>query len=110
MKAEILSLGHKKYYGTEVKITYTDSNQEDLISIWVMGNYKPSEREYDVEIDGKFYVIDRDPFNDTEESSTNLTLWEYEICDSHYETETGYKIAQLLVDAINNEKETNEET
>jgi hypothetical protein len=82
MKAELKPLDGK-YYGTEVSITSDDNKGfgEGLIQIWVMGNWEPSRRE----LEGY-----PDEYGD-----------EFEICDSHYETETGLKIAELLVEAIN---------
>jgi hypothetical protein len=49
MRAWISGLTDRKYYGTEVNIT--DENDEFAdggISIWVMGNYKPSRRQIEV--------------------------------------------------------------
>ena len=44
MRATIKPLGNK-YYGTEVEIIDSENNQVDLIQVWTMGDYEPSERE-----------------------------------------------------------------
>jgi hypothetical protein len=84
MKAELKPLDGK-YYGTEVSITKDGDDPGDfgegLIQIWVMGNWEPSKRE----LEGY-----PDEYGD-----------DFEICDSHYETETGLEIAELLVEAVN---------
>lgn len=75
MKAEILPL-NGKYYGTGLLLT-TDSGLEYYVNLW---NSKgpPSKREL-AEWDGD---------------------WEFEICDSHYESEETYKLAQTIVRAL----------
>jgi len=74
-----------KYYGTEVSIVHTDEDPNEFqggtIQIWVMGNHEPSRREL--------------------EGYPDEYGFEFEICDTHYETETGLEIAELLVEAVN---------
>ncbi len=51
----------------------------------------PSEREIDfVGEDGKPYVREEDG-----------EVYEYEICDDHYETQTVYNICKVIVAALN---------
>lgn len=94
MKAELAPL-EGKYYGTEVRILPTDEKEfsEGHLLIWVAGNHKPSERElegYELK-DGKWQLYDKE-----------LDEWfEYEICDSHYETETSLALAMALIEAVN---------
>ena len=77
LRAELGPLGGK-YYGTEIELYENDCFLTTL-TIWVMGDGSPSERE--------------------------IELWapdEFEACDSHYESALGYKVCKLIVDAINN--------
>ena len=106
MKAELVPFTGKKYYGTEVRITDEEwtgnSDYDGYMSIWVMGNYVPSRRE----LEGYEKRDDKWVRWEPEETHAGITYpgeWiEYEISDSHYETETSLKIAELLVEAINN--------
>lgn len=88
--AEILP-SERKYYGTEIQLT-TEDGRTAQFNVWVNGisDYTPSEREYDIEEDGKFYV------HDTETDDR----WEYEISDDHFESQTAYKICQKIVEAL----------
>ena len=67
-----------KYYGTRITL-----DNGEGITVWVMGDYKPSKRQLD---------------------SLNMTYEEAKeddyFCDSHFETEASYKIALAIVEAI----------
>jgi len=80
----------RKYYGTTIELENEEGTKAEF-QVWVngIGDYTPSEREYDVEKDGRFYV---------EEDGE---LYEYEICDDHYETAAALKICKKIVEAIN---------
>lgn len=69
-----------KYYGSHIALKGPDG-ATDLIEVWVMGDYKPSERELE--------AWDEDEYGP------------YEINDSHYETQFGYEVCKLIVGAIN---------
>lgn len=89
MKAKILPL-KGKYYGTEIIIEH-DGDKEYYIKLWGGDdrdeyNYKPSEREV---------ACAREYAEDDED------VFEY-IDFSHMESVTTYRIAKLIVDAINN--------
>jgi hypothetical protein len=75
LEAKILPLDGK-YYGTCVELT-TDDGTSSWIQIWHTDSSKPSERE--------------------------IADWEgeYEICDSHYESQTAYEVAQKIVEMLN---------
>jgi len=86
MKASLAPL-EGKYYGTKV-IVHDEANfAGEWIMIWVMGNYEPSRRELEgyEEHDGKW--IDEEGY-------------EYETSDTHYESEAGLRIAELLVEVV----------
>lgn len=92
MKAELKPLVGK-YYGTEVEISSTDKAfGGGHVTIWVAGNYEPSEREI-VGLQEHHELEGYDP--PTQEDFDEIA------CDSHYETQTSYEIACKLVAAIN---------
>ncbi len=84
MKATLLDLDGK-YYGSEVKIFTDEGKSLGIVRIW-LDDFEPSEREYIDELDLKEMLAD-DLFN-----------------DSHHEDVSSYKVAKLLVEAINNSK------
>lgn len=84
MKAKLLDLDGK-YYGTEVEISDNNDKSLGVIKIWIH-NGKASTREYDTE------------------EELNEMYNDGLFCDEHYETETDLKIADILVNAINNSK------
>lgn len=97
LKASIRELGGK-YYGTEVEIVDTLSPiNPELVQIWVMGDYEPSERELqlmrDSLTDGNLPSI----YRNEEEMRAD---W---FCDGHYETTLSLRIAQAIVKEINGE-------
>ena len=84
MKATLLDLDGK-YYGSEVEIFTDNGKSLGIVKIW-LDDYEPSEREYvdeqdlkELNEDGMFY-------------------------DSHHEDVSSYKVAKLLVEAVNNSK------
>lgn len=107
MRAELQPLTGRKYYGTEVSITDDDwgnfhgRSYDGFVSIWVMGNYEPSRRELEgyEKRDGKW--MRWEPEEEYKGRIYPGEWVEYEISDSHYETETSLEIAELLVEAIN---------
>lgn len=84
MRAEVANLGKRKYYGTVVDIAHDDGST-DQVTIWVMGDRRPSVRQ--------------------------LGVWGYEtpeearaddmLSDSHYETGISLELARLLANHIN---------
>lgn len=84
----------RKYYGTEINLE-TDDGSTSGFNVWVNSlspDYAPSEREYDFKgADGKYYIRD-------EEDHTYV--YEYEISDDHYETQTAYDICKKIVEAL----------
>lgn len=91
IKAEILP-NDRKYYGTVIKLT-NEEGREAHIEVWINGisNYLPSKREVDfIGEDGKPYIRDEDG-----------EVFEYEICDDHYETQTAFDICKKIVEALN---------
>lgn len=78
MKAELLELGDRKYYGTEIEVFDDDGNSVGYFEIWLAPT-----REKD-------YV-----------ASERQGGEEYEICDSHYESALTFRIANRIVEAIN---------
>jgi len=89
MKAEIKDLG-KKYYGTEVEILSEGGISQGLLSIWVMGDYQPSERE--VKLARESLEMPTEPEKEV------LEDW---LGDSHYETKLSYALAKYLADGVN---------
>jgi hypothetical protein len=92
IKARIADID-RKYYGTEIVLT-SEEGRTAYFTVWVnsISDYTPSEREIDhVGEDGKFYYYEDDG-----------ELFEYEICDDHYETQTAYNICKVIVEALNN--------
>jgi len=92
IKAEIMP-NDRKYYGTEIQLTNEEGKTASFV-VWVnsISDYVPSEREIDfVGEDGKFY------WRDEHDNS----VWEYEICDDHYETQTALNICNKIVEALN---------
>lgn len=87
-----------KYYGTKVVIEDETNFSGGWVMIWIMGDYEPSRRElegYELQEDGRWTI--------TVEDEGETYIDEYEICDSHYETKDALRIAELLVEAVNNE-------
>lgn len=68
-----------KYYGTRITL-----EKGEGITVWVMGDFKPSERQL---------------------ADLNMTYEEAKeddyFCDSHFETETSFKIASAIVEVLN---------
>jgi len=90
-----------KYYGTKVIVHDEENFKGEWIMIWVMGNYEPSRRELEgyEKRDGKWMRWEPES---TYQGVTYPGEWyEYEVSDTHYESETGLRIAELLVEAIN---------
>lgn len=104
MKAEIAPL-EGKYYGTEIRIIglpfpCTNYNGTCAFTIWYSANYQPSDRELDKA------GITREDYNNNSliECGDGETLPArafLEICDSHFESQFTYELAQLIVHAIN---------
>jgi len=104
VKAEILPLSGK-YYGTEVEVKFNDPEiQDGLIQIWITGNWKLSLREIGIMREFLSEGLTEKEVKETYPDGDKSMLEDW-VCDSHYETETSYKIAQLLVDAINRNEE-----
>jgi hypothetical protein len=94
MNAEILPYV-RKYYGTDVGIwTSTRGEPDYVIPIWITDDSGMSERELEMA------RRSMDMPNATKEE-IEAEGW---ICDSHYETVTAYKVAELIVNAINEGK------
>ena len=74
MKAKLLPL-KGKYYGTKIAVEH--QGKESEISVWHMGNYKPSARELERRSEG------------------------FEYCDSHFESEASLEIAKRIFAALN---------
>jgi hypothetical protein len=90
MKAKLAPL-KGKYYGTVIEVdTDEDGSFRHSVSVWIDDNSGPSRREYDFERDGKYYTVDME-----------YGIYEYEICDSHYETKTSLRVANILIHGIN---------
>jgi hypothetical protein len=85
MKAKLLDLDGK-YYGTEVEIFTNGDKSLGIVKIW-LDDFVPSEREY----------VDEQDLKELYEDGM--------FSDSHHEDVSSYKVACLLVDAINNSKE-----
>lgn len=83
MKAKIEPL-KGKYYGTTISL----ENGEG-ITVWVMGDYKPSIRQLE-ELSMTYEEAKDDDY----------------FCDSHFESETSYKVAVAIVEALSLIKET----
>ena len=82
MKAKIRALDHK-YYGTIIDV---ETNKgKTSIEIWFMGDYEPSIREL-----SNWNIEENGPF---------------EICDNHFESKDGYKLATIICKAINDIQE-----
>jgi len=73
---------HGKYYGTEVVIEI-DGNRT-VVEVWEMGDYRPSTRQLE-------------DWGVTEEQARADDY----MCNTHYETALGYKIAQRIAQAFN---------
>lgn len=109
MKAKILPL-KGKYYGTEIVVKFEPNelgerawSYETTFKLW-LSDGEPSVRELeswnitqeqwdnnelvDSEWDGKIHVRDMDI-----------------LCDSHYESKATYRLAKLIVNAVNNAEE-----
>jgi hypothetical protein len=84
MKATLLDLDGK-YYGSEVEIFTNYGKSLGIVKIW-LDDCEPSEREY----------IDEQDLIDLQKDGM--------FSDSHHEDVSSYKVAQLLVEAINNSK------
>lgn len=82
MKAEILPL-EGKYYGT--KIIIIDGKENTLIEIWHSDGHDPSKRQ-----------LEQDGYN-------NVEKWKNDDCgcDSHYESDWTYKLANIIIEAVN---------
>jgi len=77
MKAKIEPL-EGKYYGTRITL----ENGEG-ITIWVMGDYKPSIRQLE-ELSMTYEEAKDDDY----------------FCDSHFESETSFKVAVAIVETL----------
>jgi hypothetical protein len=78
----IYELGTDKYYGTHVP--FTIRGDESSVTVWVMGDYEPSERQL---------------------AQWECASWEHArecdmTCDSHYESAAGYEIAKVIHAAL----------
>lgn len=98
MKAELMPL-EGKYYGTIVKVTLDDGETTE-IKIWHSGDYTPSEREC------QCAGISREQWLKNEmidEGSDGLVEAReiLEICDSHFESQVSYWLAERIVKGIN---------
>jgi hypothetical protein len=81
MKATLLDLDGK-YYGSEVEIFTNEGKSLGIVKIW-LDDFTPSEREY----------VDEQDLKELYEDGM--------FSDSHHEDVSSYKVAQLLVEAIN---------
>ena len=77
MKADILPL-NGKYYGTVIQY-----GGDRTIEVWDMENYIPSDRQLE------YWEMTLE-----EAKADNM------MCDSHYETQESYRIAEAIVKAI----------
>lgn len=102
MKAKLLPL-QGKYYGTEVVINF--EGEEYLIELWG-GTTPPSIRELDVITpqeweDNVDVSLHRKDVINWYGCNTIPAQDYFEICDSHFESDTTYRLAQKLVKLIN---------
>ena len=82
MRAELKPLDGRKYYGSEITLCDAKTGQHlETLTIWVMGDFAPSERE----------LADWD--------EEEYGPWEGD--SSHYESKLGYEICKLIVRSIN---------
>jgi hypothetical protein len=77
MKAWILPL-EGKYYGTQIQL-----ENESILEVWLMDGWKPSKRQLE-----KWDMT----YEEAQEDD--------QMCDSHYETEFGFSVAEAIVDAL----------
>jgi hypothetical protein len=108
MKAKILPL-KGKYYGTEIEVTDLPLNSPYHLpscnfKVWHSGDYLSSDRELGSR------DLTREEYNNNSLVECNNELIPakemLEICDSHFESQFTYELAQLIVNAINNHNET----
>jgi hypothetical protein len=96
VKAKLLDL-EGKYYGTRVEVFDKTGDSAGWVVIWLNptdeSEYAPSRREIEQ------YMGDEWGHPTFEEAKA-----EYEICDSHYETQLAYDVATKLVEAINDSR------
>jgi hypothetical protein len=105
MKARILPL-EGKYYGTEIEIDIEKSFPENIVvfKLWNCGNYEPSDRELqEHNITRREWDADKLmlPREDGWGGKTDKPRDVYEICDSHFESQDTYELAQIICNAIN---------
>jgi hypothetical protein len=105
MRAKILPL-EGKYYGTEIEIDMEKNhpNNDTLIKVWYCGNYEPSDRELAAEkITRKEWDNNKleTPRDNGWGDKTDKAREVFEICDSHFESQDCYELAQMICNSIN---------
>lgn len=101
MKAELLPL-NGKYYGTEIQVT--DGDKDTVFKIWCNADYKPSDRELAAcGVTRKQYDNNELVGTETWGESTYEVMAkdQCEVCDSHFESDWTYNLAQKIIEAIN---------
>jgi hypothetical protein len=84
VKAELVALDDRKYYGTEI-----DLGANGLINVWLFTKTQDEQRPSQRQLDNWGVAT-------PEEAGEDGYL-----DDSHYETDITFKVASVIVDAIN---------